>query len=95
MVLACCREEVLDRLDANLSQWQCLKVEGVPVPLVSTQKRTQVKTFTLGAVQSLVGPALTLAPTATPLDSAAAGTAPGAAAGAKDENAGQSAAFRV
>ncbi|KAL8269907.1 hypothetical protein Esti_006171 [Eimeria stiedai] len=54
-------EEVLSALDANLSRWKAFALEGVAVPMPTTEKRTQSRTFTLNAVRNLAAPALTLA----------------------------------
>ncbi|KAL8439096.1 hypothetical protein Efla_003143 [Eimeria flavescens] len=54
------REEVLAVLDANMSRWKSLAQEGVAVPMPATEKRTQVRTFTLHAVRNLAAPALAL-----------------------------------
>ncbi|KAL8450803.1 hypothetical protein Emed_002260 [Eimeria media] len=55
-------DEVLSVMDANLNRWKALALEGVAVPMPTTEKRTQSRTFTLNAVRNLAAPALALAP---------------------------------
>ncbi|CDJ51380.1 phosphodiesterase, putative [Eimeria brunetti] len=52
--------EVLSTLDANMGRWKTMAAEGTPISLPATNKQTQVRTFTLQAVRSLAGPALSL-----------------------------------
>lgn len=43
-----------------MERWKALAAEGTPVSLPTTNKQTQVRTFTLHAVRNLAGPALSL-----------------------------------
>ncbi|CDJ68888.1 phosphodiesterase, putative [Eimeria necatrix] len=57
--------EVLSLLEANMSRWRTMAAEGAPVKLPATDKHTQSRTFTLHAVRSLAGPALSLSQSKT------------------------------